>query len=80
MFLTSNMSGFIDALKTGSVTTVLGMLIVFFVLAIIYFALIIMRKALTKKPKAKKTAEPTPAPVSAEVTANIASNFSKKAI
>lgn len=65
MFLTSNMTGFIDALKTGSLTAVLGMCIVFAVLATIYFALIIMRKVLNKKPKAKKTAEPTPAPVSA---------------
>jgi sodium pump decarboxylase gamma subunit len=69
MFLTSNMSGFIDALKTGSLTAVLGMCIVFVVLAIIYFALIIMRKVLNKKPKAKKTAEPTPAPVSAPAPA-----------
>ena len=65
MFLTSNMSGFIDALKTGSLTAVLGMCIVFAVLAVIYFALIIMRKVLNKKPKAKKTTAPTPAPVSA---------------
>ena len=65
MFLTSNMTGFIDALKTGSVTAVLGMCIVFAVLAVIYCALIIMRKALNKKPKAKKTAEPTSAPASA---------------
>ena len=65
MFLTSIMTGFIGALKTGTVTAVLGMCIVFAVLAVIYFALIIMRKALNKKPKAKKTAEPTSAPASA---------------
>ena len=69
MFLTSIMTGFLGALKTGTVTAVLGMCIVFAVLAIIYFALIIMRKALNKKPKAKKAAEPTPAPVPAPAPA-----------
>lgn len=71
MFLTSIMTGFIGALKTGTVTAVLGMCIVFAVLAIIYFALIIMRKVLNKKPKAKKAAEPTPASAPAPAPAPV---------
>lgn len=40
---------FFDALKTGSVTAILGMIIVFAVLAIIFVALVVMRKILGKK-------------------------------
>ena len=44
--IASHASSFLEALKTGSTTALLGMVIVFAVLAIIFAALVIMRKAL----------------------------------
>ncbi len=49
---------YLEALKTGVSTSIIGMLIVFAVLAVIFAALVLMRKLLTKKPKE------APAPIS----------------
>jgi sodium pump decarboxylase gamma subunit len=73
--ITKNVSTFIEALKTGSTTAVLGMIIVFAVLAVIFVALVIMRKVLTKKPTAPAKAEentPAPAPVAEEEEPTVA--------
>ena len=61
--ITTNVSNFIDALKTGSSTALLGMIIVFAVLTVIFVALVIMRKVLTRKDKKKITEVSAPAPV-----------------
>ncbi len=52
-----------NAAKTGFGVLILGMVIVFAVLAIIFAALMIMRKALNKKPAPKATAQEKPAAV-----------------
>ncbi len=62
-------SKLIEALKTGSLTAILGMVIVFAVLAVIFAALVIMRKIISKKsapaPKAD-AAKSAPAPTAVE--------------
>ncbi len=45
----SAVSSFFEALKTGGSTAVIGMVIVFAVLAIIFFAMVGLRKLLTQK-------------------------------
>ena len=72
--ITKNVSKFIEALKTGSTSAILGMIIVFAILAVIFAALVIMRKVLTKKPASPAKAEentpaPAPAPVAEEESA-----------
>ncbi len=61
--IASSASSFLEALKTGSTTAILGMIIVFAVLAVIFAALVIMRKVLNKKPKASAKEAPAPAVV-----------------
>ena len=63
--IASHASSFLEALKTGSTTALLGMVIVFAVLAIIFAALVIMRKALNRKPKASAAETIAPVVVSA---------------
>ncbi len=49
--ISRGVSSFLEALKTGSSTALIGMLIVFAVLAVIFAALVLMRKLLSKKPE-----------------------------
>ena len=63
--IASHASSFLEALKTGSTTAILGMVIVFAVLAVIFAALVIMRKALNRKPKASAAETIAPVVVSA---------------
>ncbi len=61
----SAVSSFFEALKTGGSTAVIGMVIVFAVLAIIFFAMVGLRKLLTQKKESPAEVTPvieTPAP------------------
>ncbi len=64
--ISESVSAFMEALKTGGSTAIIGMAIVFAVLAVIFFALVAMRKLLAPKEKAPEQA---PAPVASPAPA-----------